>query len=104
MNFQIFWSEFAEIQLDKIFEYYKKEAGLKVAKQLITKLIKDSNKLINSPQLGPEEELLVHREIQYRYLIVKNYKLIYSVDIERGLVKIADVFDTRQNPQKIDRI
>lgn len=29
---KIIWSEFAENQLDEIFDYYKKEAGLKIAK------------------------------------------------------------------------
>ena len=32
-----------------------------------------------------------------------NYKIIYSVDIELKLIKVADVFDTRQNPIKIKR-
>ena len=53
--------------------------------------------------MGQEEELLKQREIHYRYLIFKNYKLIYSVDTENGFIKIADVFDTRQNPPKIKR-
>jgi mRNA-degrading endonuclease RelE of RelBE toxin-antitoxin system len=39
----------------------------------------------------------------YRYIVCGNYKIIYSVDIEEQLIKIADVFDTRQNPIKIKR-
>jgi len=32
MALKIIWSEFAETQLDEIFEYYKKEANTRVAK------------------------------------------------------------------------
>ena len=53
--------------------------------------------------IGQEEELLKQREILYPYLIFKNYKVIYSLDMENGFLKIADVFDTRQNPAKIKR-
>lgn len=59
--------------------------------------------MIKAPFFGQEEELLSEREIQYRYLIFKNYKLMYSVDEQNGFIKIAGVFDTRQNPPKTDR-
>ena len=50
------------------------------------------------------EDLLVDRDHIYRYIVCDNYKIIYSVNIELKLIKIADVFDTRQNPIKIKRI
>ncbi|HTO34621.1 MAG TPA: hypothetical protein VLZ72_00165 [Flavobacterium sp.] len=56
------------------------------------------------PFIGQEEELLKKRKIKYHYLVYKNYKLIYSVDEQKGFIKIADVFDTRQNPAKMNRI
>lgn len=103
MPFKIIWSEFAETQLDNIFDYYQKEAGSRIAKKLLKEIISGVKKLEKSPWIGQEEDLLKHRGIKYRYLVVKNYKLIYSVDQENGLIKIADVFDTRQNPSKIKR-
>lgn len=103
MPFQIIWSEFAEIQLDDIFEYYKKTASLNIAKKLLKELINEPNKLIEAPYIGQEEALLKNRTIHYRYLVFKNYKLIYSVDEENRFIKIADVFDTRQNPPKLKR-
>ena len=71
MIFKIIWSEFAESQLDEIFNYYKKEASLKVAKKLLIDIINEPKKLTNT--------------------------------LEIGFIKIADVFDTRQNPPKIKR-
>ena len=101
MNFKIIWSRFAETQLDEIYEYYKKEAGIIVAKKLIKTIINEPNKLINSTEIGQEEDLLKEREIHYRYFVCNHYKIIYSVDLENKFIKIADVFDTRQNPPKI---
>jgi len=98
MTLKIIWSEFAETQLDEIYEYYEKKASPRVAKKLVKGIIDEPKKLIKTPQIGQEEELLKQRETEYRYLVFKNYKLIYSVDIQNGFIKIADVFDTRQNP------
>ena len=103
MNFKIIWSDFSETQLDEIYEYYEKKASIKVANKIVTGIIKESEKLIKASFIGQEEELLKDREIQYRYLVFKNYKMIYSVDEQNGFIKIADVFDTRQNPPKMKR-
>jgi len=103
MTLNIIWSEFAETQLDEIYEYYEKNASPKIAKKLLKELINEPKKLIKTPLIGQEEELLKQREIHYRYLVFKNYKLIYSVDMDNGFIKIYDVFDTRQNPPKLKR-
>jgi len=59
---------------------------------------------MNNPNIGQEEELLKHRKIRYRYLVHKNYKLIYQIDMDKKFLKIADVFDKRQNPPKLTRV
>ena len=100
MNFKVIWSDFSETQLDEIYEYYEKKASSRVATKIVTGIIKESEKLIKASLIGQEEELLKEKEVQYRYLVFKNYKLIYSVDEQNGFIKIADVFDTRQNPIK----
>ena len=103
MALNIIWSEFAETQLDEIYDYYEKKASTEVAKKLVKGIINEPKKLIKSPLIGQKEELLKQRETEYRYLIFKNYKLIYSVDNQNGYIKIADIFDTRQNPLKLKR-
>lgn len=103
MKLEVIWSEFAEFQLDEIFNYYKEEASLEIATKLVRDLINESNKLGKSPYIGQKELRLAQRKTQYRYLVHKHYKIIYSVDEENELVKIADVFDTRQYPSKIKR-
>ncbi|WP_071387081.1 type II toxin-antitoxin system RelE/ParE family toxin [Roseivirga seohaensis] len=90
--------------MDEIYNYYEKKASPSIAKKLVKEIISEPEKLIKAPFIGQEEELLKQRKIGYRYLVFKNYKLIYSVDTENGFIKIADVFDTRQNPPKLKRI
>lgn len=99
----IVWSHLAELQLEAIYDYYQHKAGTKTAKKLLKGIITSPNKLLKTPYIGQEEPFLVHREIKYRYLVHKNYKLIYSVYESNLYIKIADVFDTRQNPVKIER-
>lgn len=103
MTFEIIWSEFAENQLDEIYEYYEKEVNKSVAKKITKGIINEPKKLLNLSFIGQEEELLKDRKTKYRYIIYTNYKIIYSVDIENGFIKIADVFDTRQYPLKMKR-
>ena len=103
MRFKVVWSDFADERIDEIFEYYKTEAGLKIAKKLVLNLIKAPNILIDNPNVGQMEDLLIGRKEKYRYLLHNNYKIIYSVDTGKRHIKIADVFDTRQNPIKIVR-
>ena len=53
--------------------------------------------------MGQEEELLKVRDKKFRYLLYKNYKIIYFDDKLELLIKVYDVFDTRQNPIKLKR-
>lgn len=103
MNFQIIWSSFAVKQLDSIFDYYSTNASLELAQKMRIGLIKSTHLLLKYPLIGQQEELLKERKEKYRYLIHGNYKIIYSIDTEHGWIKIADVFDVRQNPVKIKR-
>ena len=103
MNFEIIWSDFAEKQLDEIFDYYVENASLKVAKNLLQKLLAEPNRILDNPEMLQIEELLINRQDEYRYIVCKNYKIIYSIDYKLQLIKIADVFDTCQNPTKIRR-
>lgn len=103
MGFIIIWSNFAEIQLDKIFHYYKDVAGSAIALKNIKEIILAVDKLNNNPAIGQIEELLKDRTIEYRYFLHRNYKVIYSIDKKELQIRIADIFDTRQNPVKIKR-
>jgi toxin ParE1/3/4 len=100
---KIAWSHFAETQLDEIYDYYLKKAGEKTASSLVVSIIRHTDYLRENPKAGQLEELLKDRKIEYRYIVYKNYKIIYSIDEQLQFIKIADVFDTRQNTVKIKR-
>ena len=103
MEFEVIWSDSAELQLDQIFDYYIEHASYRVAKDLILGIISEPNKLLKNVEIGQIEDLLLDRENKYRYIIYKSYKIIYSIDISNRQIKVADVFDTRQNPIDLKR-
>ena len=104
MKYEIIWSEFAEQQVDEIFEYYEqKTKSYNIALNIVRNILLAPNILIENPKIGQKEISLKNRKIEYHHLVESNYKIIYSIDEENKSVKIADVFDTRQNPNKIGR-
>ena len=40
MKFKIIWSQFAENEIDKIYDYYLQKAGIRVAKKIVKEIIK----------------------------------------------------------------
>ena len=103
MVLKIYWTDFSKKELQNIFEYYKKNATLKVAKRLVTGIAKETLKLKEQPEIGQIEELLTDRPNKFRYLVYKNYKIIYWINKAENRIEINDVFDSRQNPIKIER-
>jgi plasmid stabilization system protein ParE len=102
MEIRVFWTETALNNLEDIFEYYKYKASIGVARRIVKEIVKSSLKLQKSPEIGRKEELLSERENEYRFLVVRNYKVIYWIDGK--YIKIAAVFDSRQNPKKIQKL
>lgn len=96
---KIIWSDFAIEKLKEIFEYYKSKAGEKVANNLRKQIFKSSKQLINNPELGPIEFYLEKLEQNHRFLLSGRFKIIYR--IEKETIFINDVFDVRQNPDKM---
>lgn len=101
--YKIIWSEFASKLLDDIFGYYKTRVSHSVSREIVLSIITDIEKLERNPLIGQKEEILKNRELEYRNLVSTNYKIIYSIDELNQMVKITDIFDTRQNPKNIFR-
>jgi toxin ParE1/3/4 len=104
MGLEIFWSQFAEDKLQDIFQYYKFKAGVKIAKKIINQIVDKTLILEQNFKIGQIEELLTGRKQEFRYLVSGNYKIIYYINFETNKIIIANVFDTRQNPVKMDEI
>lgn len=103
MGLTVFWTQFAEKKLSKVFSFYKEKAGIRIAQELVNAIVDKSLQLETNPQIGQIEPLLLDRPFEFRYLLHKSYKLIYRIDIKRNRIEIVNLFDCRQNPEKIKK-
>lgn len=97
---KIIWTDFAVDTLKKIVEYHKNVANHIVAAKIRKEIFSSTRQLLKSPESGQAELLLEDLKENYRYVLSGNYKVIYKV-IEKEIV-ITDIFDTRQNPTKLN--
>ena len=104
MALKIYWTDFSKNKLRSIFDYYKENASLGIAKRLVNGITQEVIKLQNQPNIGSREELLYERKQEFRYLVHNYYKIIYWIDKDHNRVEISDIFDTRQNPIKVKNI
>ena len=102
MGLEIFWSQFAEDQLQDIYQYYKFKAGVKVAKKIINEIVDRTFILNENYKIGQVEDLLIERKQEFRYLVSGNYKIIYYINLDKDKIIIANIFDARQNPIKMN--
>ena len=101
MGLTIYWTKFAKYELKNIFDYYNRTVSLKIANKITKQIITETNILSKFPKVGVIEDLL--QDGNFRYLISTNYKIIYRINYDKNRIEIIDVFDTRQNPTKINR-
>ncbi|MEX8547732.1 MAG: type II toxin-antitoxin system RelE/ParE family toxin [Mucilaginibacter sp.] len=103
MELELYWTVFAKNELQNIFKYYKQKASPEIAKKLVSELVLETARLKTNPHIGQVEELLAKRKQEFRYLVHRNYKIIYWINNDKSSIEIIDVFDNRQNPVKITR-
>jgi plasmid stabilization system protein ParE len=98
---QIIWTNFAISELKSIYLYYRMVASDKVADKIRKSVFDSTRPLIKDPLIGAIEENLKDLKQGHRYLVEGNYKIIYKVF--QNNIYITDIFDCRQNPQKMKR-
>ena len=104
MELTVYWTQFAENKLEDVFSYYIELASEKIAHRLVDGIIDKSLELAKNPLIGQKEILLSDRIQEFRYLVYKNYKVIYWVNVANQRVEIVNLIDCRQNPLKIAEI
>jgi plasmid stabilization system protein ParE len=97
---KIIWSDFSSDILIEIYLYYKEKAGYAIAKKIKSQIFKSTKQLIKHPISGQIEQTLKHLGEEHRYLVEGNYKIVYK-QVKEGIL-ITDIFDTRQDPIKIN--
>lgn len=96
---EIIWSNFAINSLKGIFDYYSINVNRKVAYKIKKQILASTKQLISNPKSGQTEFYLDELKQNHRYILTGNYKVIYRIDKET--IFINDVFDVRQNPNKM---
>jgi len=97
---KVIWTDFASGMLLDIYLHYKEKAGNTVSKKIKSEIFTAARQLKKHPISGQIEINLEQLNENHRYLVVGNYKIIYK-EIPEGVL-ITDVFDTRQDPIKIN--
>lgn len=86
----------AQRRLSQIHDFYGRSKG----KLIVTQILDRADELEKFPELGPEEHSLTTLGQGHRSLLVgKRFKIIYLI-VEPYFI-ITDVFDVRQEPDKI---
>jgi plasmid stabilization system protein ParE len=102
MELEVYWLELAENKLKDIYYYYSIKASKIVAQKLVNGIVDSTIGIEKQPKIGQVEISLNHRNQEFRYLVFKNYKIVYWINSKFKRIEIANVFDTRQDPQKIN--
>lgn len=96
---QVVWTNFAISELKNVFLYYRMVANSATAEKIKKSILNSTKILTKNHLIGAIEENLIELKQEHRYLVKGNYKIIYRV-INKD-VYITDIFDCRQNPEKM---
>lgn len=97
---KIIWSDFASSTLVEIYKYHKIYVSEQIARKIRNDIFLATKRLKKHPLSGQIENTLEQLQEGHRYLVEGNYKIIYK-KVNEGIL-ITDVFDTRQDPEKIN--
>lgn len=91
----VVWDTLAKQSLKDIYNYYK-PLSAKAAKNIVKDLLKHTRTLNIFPKKHQFDPLLL---APYRYAVVRHYKIIYTITSTQ--IRIIDIYDTRQDPGKM---
>ncbi len=97
---RVVWTAFAVESLKGIIQYYKLVANQKVAAKIRQDILLTVKRIKKNPEIGQIELLLKDLNEQSRYALSGHFKIIY--DCSEDEIVIVDVFDTRQEPSKMN--
>ncbi len=99
MKREIIFSKNAEKNLLDLLEYLELKWSIKVRDEFISKLDKSIYLIQNEPDIFPKSQI---NKNQYRCVLSKQTTIYYKYNSKQ--IRILSLFDTRQNPIKINKI
>ncbi len=96
---EIIFTKPARNALKDACDYYKNRGNPSYAKKLRESVFTRVKVLAKHPDRGMKEPYLAVLEKGHRYLLESRFKIIYRVIGQ--VVYITDVFDTKQDPEKL---
>ena len=96
---QVVWSPASEQDIDKILEYISSNWNSRLAKLFINKVEDCIHLITENPEIFP----YINQSLRIRKCVItKQNSLFYRVTHDN--IEIIRVFDTRQNPNKMDLV
>ncbi|WP_353846338.1 type II toxin-antitoxin system RelE/ParE family toxin [Microcystis sp. M112S1] len=80
-------------------DFFPPEVPSEKVNEIRDRILAKADKLLVNPYIGQQEEYLEHMGQSHRRVIEGNYKIIYKV--EGDAIFITDIFDSRQDPEKM---
>ncbi len=96
---KVLWTKSALASLYDIYKYYNENVSITIAYNVRDNILAAARQLEQHAHIGQSEELLKEMESGHRYIVKDNYKIIYKIQTNK--IYITDIFDTRQDPDKI---
>ncbi|HLP18645.1 MAG TPA: type II toxin-antitoxin system RelE/ParE family toxin [Chitinophagales bacterium] len=89
----------AQWHLKELHDYYKYKVSQRVADRIKDGIINKLKFIADHPLVGQYEPTLATLGLGHRRFVEGNYKIVYR--IVDNTIFVTDVFDARQNPEKM---
>ena len=97
---KVFLSELAENKLLKLNDFLLENWDLKVRNDFINKLSSKINQILEQPESCTQSSEFKRL---YKCVVTKQTTFYYRINFDKKEIEIITVFDTRQNPDKLEK-
>ncbi len=97
---KVFLSELAENKLLKLNDFLLENWNLKVRNDFIKKLTSKIDQISEQPESCPQS---YEFKGLFKCVVTKQTTFYYRVNFDRKEIEVITVFDTRQNPDKLEK-
>ena len=100
----VVWTTRAKMMRKKLYADGVRDFGPMTANKMYQKTENIAEDLAKWPTSGYPEQLLLERRPLYRARTINDrFRIIYRYDEEKDMVYIEDIWDTRRNPEKLEK-